>query len=858
MQTGANPASLLANDEATLQDGVLLLWPNLKHKVAAKMLDVFSRRTGIPLDVPFQELAARERRILFHGTGDAWYEVHGPGRKLKNAQPIFRFQFKGIYPAIDEAARLSPALRGRLSHLVGEVECSACGGSRLRDDASATRLRNVTMDQLCQLPLARLHKTIAGWRLSASEKRVAGELIREIRSRTKFLNDVGLGYLTLARTAASLSGGEAQRIRLASQLGSGLCGVLYVLDEPTIGLHPRDNKRLIGALHGLRDLGNTLILVEHDREVIAGSDNVLDFGPRAGKQGGQVVAQGSPDQLTRCRDSVTGPYLSGAKAIPVPSNRRYVGLAKAKQQKTAGHGKTGATSVAAGSTKKSVSHKEEPIARGGYPPPDWLTIRGARHHNLKNIDVRIPLGRFTTVTGPSGSGKSSLLDDVLYAELARRLHRANIIAGGHDTIEGIEHINKVIRVDQQPLGNSPTSNPATYTGAFEYIRKLFSYLPESRLRGYSQRRFSFNAPGGRCEECEGNGQLCIEMHFLPDVWVTCDACHGARYNQETLQVLYHGRSIAEVLDMTCGDAAELFANIPKIRRILQTLCDVGLNYLTLGQPAPTLSGGEAQRVKLASELSRPDTGRTLYLLDEPTTGLHFDDLSKLLDVLHRLVDLGNTVVVIEHNSDVIKSADWVVDMGPEAGADGGQVVAAGTPEDIVRYARATRRRKPPANGATNGSAKMAGRTRQDKSPHQDKSTSTKKPATTCLVESGLYSHTGEAQAPCCKQDRLKSDRSTHRTRLKNRPVNSTSNKLAAKRRCHGKSTGMLGTQKTVLIAKENPYVGTVAYWPLSSTEFTNWANSAKRIGIPAQSSRYRPQKKATAGSCTRSQPRPGC
>ena len=483
-----------------------------------------------------------------------------------------------------------------------------------------------------------------------------------------------------------------QRIRLAAQVGSGLCGVLYVLDEPTIGLHPRDNRRLLDALKKLRDLGNTLLVVEHDREVVASADQLLDFGPAAGRNGGQIVAQGTPAQVAKRRGSVTGPYLSGKKAIPVPTNRRMrrrgegtggsrrqkARREKAKEEEAMDHSRVAAS-----------PHLLSPPSSFRPSPGGWLEIVGARHNNLKNINVRIPLGTLTVVTGVSGSGKSSLVEDVLFASLARTLHRAKTLPGAHDAIRGVELINKVIRVDQQPLGQTPTSNPATFTGVFDLIRTLYAQLPEAKLRGYTPRRFSFNVAGGRCEKCEGNGQLRIEMHFLPDVWVECDTCGGRRYNPETLAVRYHGRSIADVLDMSCGEAVKLFENIPKIRRPLQTLCDVGLDYLTLGQPAPTLSGGEAQRVKLAAELSRPDTGRTLYLLDEPTTGLHFDDLAKLLDVLNRLVDLGNTVVVIEHNLDVIKTADWVIDLGPEAGEEGGYVVAAGTPEDIVAQGRGT-------------------------------------------------------------------------------------------------------------------------------------------------------------------------
>ena len=677
VQTGANPAALLRSAKATLAEGAVALWPSVDGKIFPHMLDAFARATGIPTDVPFDQLGAKHRRLIMHGTDERWFDVHvspedkgnafaeGSGKTRNKARPVFCFQYKGLYPALDEASRISPSFRGKLEHLVDEVECSLCNGSRLRDDASAVQLRGRTIDELCRMPLAKLLAWAREWKPNATERQVAGELIREICNRVQFLVDVGLEYLTLSRPAPSLSGGEMQRIRLAAQVGSGLCGVLYVLDEPTIGLHPRDNKRLLGALRRLRDLGNTLLVVEHDREVVEGADKLLDFGPAAGRLGGEVVAQGTPEAVAKRRKSVTGPYLSGKKAIPVPVNRRM------------------------------DSSDAAPGGGKGVPPVPpcggWLEVRGARHNNLQDVDARIPLGTFTVVSGPSGSGKSSLVNDVLYGALARMLHRAKVSPAAHDEIRGVEQINKVIRVDQQPLGQTPTSNPATFTGVFEHVRTLFAQLPEAKLRGYSPRRFSFNVAGGRCEKCEGNGQLKIEMHFLPDVWVECDECRGRRYEPETLAVRYHGQSIADVLEMSCGQALELFKNIPKIRRILQTLCDVGLDYITLGQPAPTLSGGEAQRVKLAAELSRPDTGRTLYLLDEPTTGLHFDDLAKLLDVLNRLVDLGNTVVVIEHNLDVIKTADWVLDMGPEAGDEGGLIVAAGTPEDIVAHARKAKR-----------------------------------------------------------------------------------------------------------------------------------------------------------------------
>jgi excinuclease ABC subunit A len=660
-QVGANPAALLHDPKLTLAEGAVALWPNVKSPLFQRMLAALAAHSGVRTDVPLEQLSARERRIVMQGAGEEWIDV--PPGGAANGQPAFRFQYKGLYPALEEAARLSPTMRGQLDHLVDEVECSVCDGSRLSELAAAVRLHDKTIGELCRLPLTTLLEEFKAWQPRGDEKKIAGDLLREIRNRLEFLVDVGLEYLTLGRPAPTLSGGEAQRIRLASQVGSGLCGVLYVLDEPTIGLHPRDNRRLLGALQKLRDLGNTLLVVEHDREVVASADRLLDFGPGAGEFGGQIVAHGAPQQIAKSRNSVTGPYLSGKKAIPVPKNRR--GLKSEV------------------GSRKSQKQASAPDVRLPTSDLDCLTIAGARHNNLRNVTVRIPLGTLTAVTGVSGSGKSSLIEDLLYKSLARTLHRAREIPGAHDEIRGVEKINKVIRVDQQPLGNTPTSNPATYTGVFDLIRQLFSQLPAAKVRGYLPRRFSFNAAGGRCEACEGNGEICIEMHFLPDVWVECDTCRGRRYNPETLAVTYHGQSIADVLEMSCSRALKLFENIPKVRRILQTLCDVGLDYLRLGQPAHTLSGGEAQRVKLAAELARPDTGRTLYLLDEPTTGLHFEDIRKLLDVLHRLVDLGNTVVVIEHNLDVIKTADWIIDLGPEAGDGGGSVVAEGTPEGIV-------------------------------------------------------------------------------------------------------------------------------------------------------------------------------
>ena len=670
-ETGTNLSALLRDSKLSLREGAVAIWPSVDQQISQWMLDAMSEQLQVPVDVPFDELPQAARRIILYGAGDTWFEVRARTKRGKSGATLFRFQYKGLYPALDEASRLSSRFRGKMEHLLSEVECSHCGGSRLREDASAVQFRKKTISDYCRMPLESLLREMQQWKLSSREKKIAGELVREITNRVTFLCDVGLNYLSLARPAPSLSGGESQRIRLASQVGSGLCGVLYVLDEPTIGLHPRDNRRLLAALRQLRDLGNTLLLVEHDREVLAAADHLLDFGPGAGRHGGRIVAQGQHTALGRKRASITGPYLTGKKAIPVPTNRRTAEQKKRKQSTE---------------KKKIATAKKRIVRKPALPGNPTLEILGARHNNLQSIDVAIPLSTLTAITGVSGSGKSSLINDILFNSLARRLHRAQTTPAPHDDIRGIQHINKVIRVDQRPLGNSPTSNPATYTGLFDLIRNLFSQLPEAKVRGYTARRFSFNAPGGRCDDCDGNGQLAVEMHFLPDIWVDCDTCRGKRYNPETLSVEYHGRNIADVLEMPCEDALQLFDKIPKIRRILKTLCDVGLGYLQLGQAAPTLSGGEAQRVKLAAELSRPDTGRTLYLLDEPTTGLHFEDLRKLLDVLHRLVDLGNSVVVIEHNLDVIKSADWVIDLGPEAGAEGGQIVTWGTPEQVAEYA----------------------------------------------------------------------------------------------------------------------------------------------------------------------------
>jgi excinuclease ABC subunit A len=652
VQKGASTALLIRDPRLSPREGALAAWPSLAEGTPfLRFAEALARHVGFSLDKPFEQLAGSHQQAILHGTGDAWIALN-PAKQTKSAASKrmakdqgLTFQYKGLFPAIDEASRVSFVYRQRLEHLVDEVPCSTCGGSRLRDDAAAFRFQNRTLGQLGALPLADVLNLFKELKLPKAQQKVAGDLLREISNRLQFLVDVGLDYLSLSRPAPTLSGGESQRIRLASQIGSGLTGVLYVLDEPTIGLHPRDNRRLLQALNHLRDLGNTLLLVEHDREVINAADYLLDFGPGAGDRGGEITARGTPKQVMRTKNSLTGQYLSGKKALAVPSNRRLPELLP-------------------------DSHPS-------------LVVKGARHNNLKNLDVRFPLGAFIAVSGVSGSGKSSLVNEVLYNTLARKLHRAKTTGAAHDEIVGIENIDKVINVDQDPIGNSPSSNPATYTGVFDLIRQLFAQLPESKIRGYSARRFSFNKPGGRCEACEGNGQKKIEMHFLPDVWVECDTCHGSRYNPETLAVLYKGKSIADVLRMRVSEALDLFNNIPKIRQVLQTLADVGLDYLSLGQSAPTLSGGEAQRVKLAAELARPNTGRTLYILDEPTTGLHFDDIHKLLEVLNRLVDLGNTVIVVEHNLDVIKTSDWVIDLGPEAGEAGGYIVAEGTPEAVA-------------------------------------------------------------------------------------------------------------------------------------------------------------------------------
>ena len=634
VQRGAHPTAIVPNSRKSLKEGAIAAWGPLNGGALGGIIGALARHLGFGLETPFADLRPEHRQALLYGLDEEW--IPGPNG--------LSFQYRGVFPTVDWCTRHSWQFRRQLSHLVGDVACHECKGARVRPDAAAVRFQECTLPQFCGLPIGDAHDFFRTLDLTDRDRRIAGEVLREITNRLRFLVDVGLEYLTLDRPAPSLSGGESQRIRLASQIGSGLTGVLYVLDEPTIGLHPRDNHRLLDALEKLRDLGNSLIVVEHDRETLERADHILDFGPGAGVNGGTVVAQGSPGQVRRRKKSVTGQYLADTLSIDVPSNRRRSG-------------------------------------------EEFLEVIGARHNNLKNIEARFPLGCFICVTGVSGSGKSSLVFDILHKQLAKDLHRARTVAGEHDEIRGLNHVDKVICIDQTPIGFSPRSDPATYVGVWDEIRQLYAALPDSKVRGYTPRRFSYNQGGGRCETCHGYGSKLIEMHFLPDVWVECDTCHGARYNLETLGVKFKGKSIADVLRMTVAEALELFRNIPRIRRYLQTLYDVGLDYVRLGQSAPTLSGGEAQRVKLASELARPSTGRTIYLLDEPTTGLHFADIRKLLAVLNRLVDGGNTAVVIEHNLDVIKTSDWIIDLGPEGGDGGGKIVAAGTPEQLAKRKR---------------------------------------------------------------------------------------------------------------------------------------------------------------------------
>lgn len=633
-----DPDLVIPNGNLTLAEGAIRPFNRINvdawyMKKIAAVGEVF----GFTVHQPTGEISAENMKRILYGTGNQKYSIMlGVGRSYEST-------FEGVIPNLERRHKETESdfIRRDIERFMQERPCHACNGKRLKPEILAVTVNGKSIMDICQLSIDDACNYFETIKLPDTELHIASQILKEIRARLEFLRAVGLNYLNLLRSAVTLSGGEAQRIRLATQIGSGLMGVLYVLDEPSIGLHQRDNDRLISTLKHLRDLGNTVIVVEHDEDTIRTADYLVDIGPGAGIHGGQIVAEGTPDQVAHNPDSITGQYLLGKKQIAVPKKRRK------------GNGKV-------------------------------LTIKGAREHNLKNVTVDIPLGELVVVSGVSGSGKSTLINDILAKELAARLHRANSVPGKHDDIEGIKQLDKAIIIDQSPIGRTPRSNPATYTGVFTPIRELFAAVPEAKLRGYNPGRFSFNVKGGRCENCAGDGIIKIEMHFLPDVYVPCEVCKGKRYNREALEIHYKGKTISDVLAMTCETALEFFANIPSIARKLQTLVDVGLGYITLGQPATTLSGGEAQRIKLASELSRRPTGRTLYILDEPTTGLHMADVDKLLSVLHALVDTGNSMVVIEHNLDVIKSADHIIDMGPEGGQNGGQVVAEGTPEQIVK------------------------------------------------------------------------------------------------------------------------------------------------------------------------------
>ncbi|MGM0576328.1 MAG: excinuclease ABC subunit UvrA [Myxococcota bacterium] len=622
-----DPDRVVPDPGASLAEGAVRPWASVLDPSTAgsrarrELLDLFARH-GVDPDVPWRDLEPAQRDLILHGAGDEDFE--GVARTL-----LRRWR-----ETTSEDARAS------YREWLAEAVCEACGGSRLREEARHVRVESWTLPELTSLPVEDLRAEMEALELEGARADIGREVIREIRQRLRFLDDVGLGYLALERSAATLSGGESQRIRLASQLGTELTGVLYILDEPSIGLHPRDNRRLLGTLEHLRDVGNTVIVVEHDAEIIRAADRVVDFGPGAGRQGGAVVAQGTPAEVSEAEGSLTGAYLSGRRRLPVPRTRRE--------------------------------------------SSEVLRIVGAREHNLKGVDVTIPLGVLTVVTGVSGAGKSSLVAGILRPALARHLHGSSEPVGAHDGIEGLGEVDKVVDIDQRPIGRTPRSNPATYTKVFDSIRQLFATTHEARMYGFAPRRFSFNVKGGRCEVCRGDGAIRVEMHFLPDVYVTCEACGGKRFNEQTLRVRYKGLTIAGVLDLTVDEALAFFANHRRIRRVLQTLHDVGLGYVTLGQPSNTLSGGEAQRVKLARELARVETGRTVYLLDEPSTGLHFADVERLMEVLGRLVDAGNTVVMVEHHMDIVRMADHVVDLGPEGGEGGGYVVAAGTPEEVAR------------------------------------------------------------------------------------------------------------------------------------------------------------------------------
>ncbi len=640
-----DPELVIPNPDLSIDEGAIAPWSGRTLEYFDKLLQSAAKSFKYRNDVPFKKLSKRAQETVLYGSDET--EIHVRYRNRFNRIRSYWTVFEGVVPWLERRRDETDSdyARERYEQYFREVPCPACKGARLGPESLAVRLGGKNIFETCNMCIGEIDDFLRKLELDDRETTIAERVLKEIHARLGFLLDVGLDYLTLHRASASLAGGEAQRIRLATQIGSGLVGVLYILDEPSIGLHQRDNRRLIDTLVRLRDLGNTLIVVEHDEETIRSADYVVDIGPGAGEHGGEIVYSGPLAGLMKQRRSVTGDYLTGRKSIPLPATRRA-------------------------------------------PERGSLVVRGARQHNLKDIDVEFPVGCFITVTGVSGSGKSTLVNEVLYRAVHQRLIRtARLVPGKHKRIEGLELFDKVIDIDQSPIGRTPRSNAATYTGVFDHIRKLFAKTPDAKRRGYQPGRFSFNVRGGRCEACAGEGTIKIEMHFLPDVYVPCEVCKGKRYNRETLEVRFKGKNISEVLDMSVSEACDLFANIPPIARHLVTLRDVGLGYIKLGQPAPTLSGGEAQRVKLSTELAKRSTGQTLYILDEPTTGLHFDDVEKLLGVLHRLVDAGNTVVVIEHNLDVIKTADYIVDLGPEGGGSGGEVVATGTPEDVASVAR---------------------------------------------------------------------------------------------------------------------------------------------------------------------------
>jgi excinuclease ABC subunit A len=636
---GVDEDKIVPDPERSINAGGVAPWPEGSKSWRMKIVDTLAKKMGFSLGTPWKKLPAEARKMILFGSGDQEIDFTLSGKKSSYS---WSGSFEGVIPMLERRYKEtdSPTIRAEIEKYMSVRPCPTCAGRRLRPEALAVTMAGQPIDALSRMSVEDLRAWMEKLALDRRETAIAEKVVQEIEDRLTFLDDVGVGYLTLDRSSATLSGGESQRIRLATQIGSKLMGVLYVLDEPSIGLHQRDNARLLATLQGMRDLGNSVLVVEHDDETIRAADWVIDLGPGAGVHGGQIVAQGTPEQVAQAPHSLTGQYLRGELEVPVPESRRE------------GRG--------------------EP-----------LVIEGAKQNNLRNLDVEFPIGTFTVVTGVSGSGKSTLVNDILYKSLARHFYRATDKPGEHRRILGLDQLDKVIAIDQSPIGRTPRSNPATYTNVFNPIRNLMAMTPEARMRGYQPGRFSFNVPGGRCEACKGDGQIKIEMHFLPDIYVTCEVCGGKRYDRETLAVRYKGMNIAEILDLPVEQAYELFKNLPAVERVLETLCEVGLGYIRLGQPATTLSGGEAQRVKLSRELCKRSTGRTLYLLDEPTTGLHFDDVGKLLKLLHRLVDLGNTVVVIEHNLDVIKTADWVIDLGPEGGAGGGKLLAEGTPEYVA-------------------------------------------------------------------------------------------------------------------------------------------------------------------------------